>query len=158
MLCLSGIIIRFIGRWQARDFRKGATILKLAANVMNVTGMVGMGKTGSVDEVTQGCQVVRLLASSDYPTPKSRNLCRDTSQSPISSSYMCSHSIIVIPSSKRYFQSVLLLYFHFSVILIFAPQFPSFLISFLHYSLTFTKYSPGMGGYWAWLRPEPSKR
>ena len=89
MLCLSGIIIRFIGRWQARDFRKGATILKLAANVMNVTGMVGMGKTGSVDEVTQGCQVVRVLASSDYPTPKSRNLCRDTStsQSPTSSSY-----------------------------------------------------------------------
>ena len=49
---LSGLIIRFIGRWQARDFRKGATILKLAANVMKVTGIVGESKTGSIDEVT----------------------------------------------------------------------------------------------------------
>ena len=48
----SGVIIRFIGRWQARDFRKGATILKLAANVMKVTGVVGEAKTGSIDEVT----------------------------------------------------------------------------------------------------------
>ena len=49
---LSGLIFRFIGRWQARDFRKGATILKLAANVMKVTGIVGESKTGSIDEVT----------------------------------------------------------------------------------------------------------
>jgi len=47
---LTGLIIRFIGRWQARDFRKGATILKLAANVMKVTGIVGESKTGSIDE------------------------------------------------------------------------------------------------------------
>ena len=53
---LPGIIIRLIGRWQARDFRKGATILKLAANVMKVTGGVGdslgLSKTGTVDEVS----------------------------------------------------------------------------------------------------------
>ena len=53
------MIIRFIGRWQARDFRKGATILKLAANVMKVTGQaaelgLGMTKTGTIDEVRKG--------------------------------------------------------------------------------------------------------
>ena len=54
MLCDAGIIIRFIGRWQARDFRKGATILQLAANVMKVTGgaTAAMGIDMDQTEVT----------------------------------------------------------------------------------------------------------